>query len=274
MKKIIVTTDFSETSRNAAHFAARMASDIPHCTLILYHVYDSLYSSSEGTEVHSDTASRKRISESALNNLKNELEQTVSIPIICLAEEGKLIANLEKLFHHQSMDLIVMGITGATRLEQILIGSNTLQVIQENICPVMIIPPDAVYHKIQTIVFTSDFKDVESTTPILELRKILDIFKPTLYVVNVDHEHYVELTEDYKTERAKMDKMLEGYNPEYAFIRMYDFTESINLFAEDRKADLIITVPRKHGFISNLFKTNHTKKLAYHSHLPVLAIHE
>jgi hypothetical protein len=57
-----------------------------------------------------------------------------------------------------------MGIT-ATRLEQILIG-NTLQVIQENICPVMIIPPDTKYHKILNHCFTSDLKR-ESTTPIL-----------------------------------------------------------------------------------------------------------
>jgi nucleotide-binding universal stress UspA family protein len=68
--------------------------------------------------------------------------------------------------------------------------------------------------------------------------------------------------------------MLAGYNPEFSFIRMYGFVESINLFAEDNQADLIITVPRRHSFLSSLFKTSHTRKLAYHSHIPILAVHE
>jgi hypothetical protein len=38
-------------------------------------------------------------------------------------------------------------------------------------------------------------KDVEHTTPIKNLRKVLNTFKPKLYVANVDTEHYVEITE-------------------------------------------------------------------------------
>jgi nucleotide-binding universal stress UspA family protein len=272
MKKLIVPTDFSDTSKNAARFAVLMANDITNCSVILYNAFDSISSGPDGTSIFSDSESRKRISESALMNLRTELGYISPVPVICMAEEGNLVSNLERLYHHHELDLIVMGITGATRLDQILIGSNTLNVIQQDICPVMIIPPNAQYRKINRVIFASDFKDVEATTPILNLRKLLDIFKPHLHVVNVDHEHFVELSEEYKAERAKLDKMLKGYNPDYAFIRMYDFVESINLFAEDCKADLIITVPKKQSFLAGLFKTSHTQKLAYHSHIPILAI--
>jgi nucleotide-binding universal stress UspA family protein len=103
---------------------------------------------------------------------------------------------------------------------------------------------------------------------------VLSIFRPKLYVANVDVEHYVEITEDYKKEKADMDELLDGFEPDYAFIRLYDFTEAINQFAIDRKADLIITVPRRHNFLSRVFSTSHTEKLAYHTHIPLLAIHE
>ncbi len=274
MKKIIVPTDFSDTSKNAAMFAAKMSNDIYDCSILLYNAFDSIFTSEEGSSIFSDVDSRKRIAESALQNLKIELEMETSAPVEILAEEGHLISNMEKLCPIQNMDLIIMGITGATRLDQILMGSNTLQVIQQEICPVMIIPPDAQYRKINTAIFASDFKDVEATTPIKTIRELLDIFKPVLHVVNVDTEHFVELTEEYKAERAKLDKMLLGFNPEYSFIRMYDFVDSINLFAKDRNADLIITVPKKHSFLSGLFKTSHTRKLAYHSHIPILTVHE
>jgi len=71
-----------------------------------------------------------------------------------------------------------------------------------------------------------------------------------------------------------MNALLDGFEPDYAFIRLYDFTEAINQFAIDRGADMIITVPRRHNFLERVFSTSHTEKLAYHTHIPLLAIHE
>jgi hypothetical protein len=90
----------------------------------------------------------------------------------------------------------------------------------------------------------------------------------------VDTEHFVEISEEYKQEKAVMNELLEGFEPDYAFIRLYDFTEAIHQFANDRKADLIITAPKKHGFLEKIFTTSHTEKLAYHTHIPLLAIQE
>jgi hypothetical protein len=119
----------------------------------------------------------------------------------------------------------------------------------------------------------SDFKDVEQTVPIAPLKEVLDIFNPNLHVVNVDEDHYVELTDEYKAEKLKLDNMLQDYRPEYYFIRIFDFMEAINQFVKDHDIDMILTIPKDHSFFSNLFKTTHTSRLAYHSHVPIIAIH-
>ena len=274
MKKFLVPTDFSDTAKNAAKFAVQMARDIGNASVILYNAYDAVSTGYDGTTVLSDSDARQTITEVALNNMRNDLLKLADVNIATLAEEGDLIDNVEKLMHHQEIDLVIMGMNGATRLDQIFIGSTTLNLINHDISPVMIIPPDATYRPIRTVVFASDFKEVESTTPVQSLRKFLELVKPALHVVNVDTEHYVELTEEYQEQKAKLNTLLDGFNPEYAFIRMYDFVESINLFAVDHQADLIITVPRKHSFLEVLFKTSHTKKLAYHTHIPILTLHE
>ncbi|HEX4850271.1 MAG TPA: hypothetical protein VFV08_05655, partial [Puia sp.] len=67
--------------------------------------------------------------------------------------------------------------------------------------------------------------------------------------------------------------MLGDYNPEYYFIRMYDFLDAINQFVQDKNIDMILTVPKNESFLANVFKTTHTSKLAYHSHVPIIAIH-
>jgi nucleotide-binding universal stress UspA family protein len=50
--------------------------------------------------------------------------------------------------------------------------------------------------------------------------------------------------------------------------------EAINQFAMDKHIDLIIIVQKEQTILSKLFIKSHTKKLAYQSTIPVLAVHE
>jgi nucleotide-binding universal stress UspA family protein len=277
MKTFIVPTDFSDTSKNAARFAARLAEQVADSHIILYNVFDKIDTeSSDGSVVYNDHEARKKIMEMALESVKSEMMQVAPhANIVCYAEEeSSFIDSLERLARHKEANMIIMGITGATRLAQIFIGSNTLNMVNKNICPVMIVPPEAQFTGIKNVAFTSDFKEVEKTTPAKELKEVLDIFKPFVHVVNVDSEHYVEVTEEYKGERAKLETILEGYETEYYFIRQFDFIEAINQFVEDYKIDMIFTVTKNRSFLGGLFRSSYTKKLAYHSHVPLVAIHE
>ena len=69
-----------------------------------------------------------------------------------------------------------------------------------------------------------------------------------------------------------MEVKLGAYNPVFSVLRAYDFLDVINEFIESREIDTIITVPKKHSMMSQLFKTSHTKNLAYHSHVPIIAV--
>jgi nucleotide-binding universal stress UspA family protein len=92
--------------------------------------------------------------------------------------------------------------------------------------------------------------------------------------VNVDKDHFISLTEDYEKEKQALKQMFEAYKPEFYFMRLYDIDEAINLFAESRGIDLIIVVQKDQSFIERMLKGSHTKKLTYHSNLPILVMHE
>jgi nucleotide-binding universal stress UspA family protein len=275
MKTFLVPTDFSETSKNAARYAAHISKQYPDVEIILYNVSDKFATGSDSSPVEDDQHARRKIMELALESIKNDLSSITPANIKCVAEEDDdFLDALDRFSRHNSVDMIVMGITGSTRLEQIFMGSNTLKIINRKTCPVMIVPPHALYKGIQDIMMTSDFKDVERTTPVKALKGVLDLFKSNLHVVNVDQEHYVELTDEYKAERAKLESILQAYNPQFYFIRLYDFVDTVNQFVEDKEIDLIITIPKNHSFLSGMFRSSYTKKLAYHSHVPIIAIHE
>jgi nucleotide-binding universal stress UspA family protein len=272
MKKIIAAVDFSEPSVNAAKYAIQLASDITDSAVTLYYVYETIVAGSDGTPLLIDPGARKNVAIMALNNLKKEMEAISKVPVDVVAEEGRLAPCLEKYVKQYEADLIVMGITGSSKIEQLIIGSNTLNVISKDICPVFIIPGSASYKKIDRAVFTSDLKNVESTTPLRPLKKVLDLLQPELYVVHVTPTH-TAVPEAELEEKKKLDPLLKDYNPHFFFVLEEDFTAAVDKFAEECSADIIITVPRKHTFLSSLFKSSNTKKLAYHSSLPILALH-
>lgn len=261
MRDIIIPVDFSETSLNAARYATAMLSGKSNNRIILYTMFRE----------EDDEA----ISEQYLQSLKAEMEQNGLSNIETIKELGAdFIDSLGRLAHQKTAELIIMGITEKEEWRQFFSGSNTLKMADENVCPVMIIPQNAKYNGITNISLASDFKDVDATTPVLAIKTVLEIFNAQLHIVNVDNEHYVSLTDEYLSERTKMQKMFADFNPEFYFIGMNDFYEAIEQFSKDKNIDLLIIIPKNHSFINSLFSRSHTKKLAFSSSVPLLAVHQ
>lgn len=274
MKTFIVPTDFSETALNAAKFAIGLAANIPDCEVILYNVADDIRNSMVDAAIKANVISRQDLIITVLEKLQASLQENSTVKMRCIAEHGSLIKNLPMLVEKEAADLIVMGINGATRLKQVLMGSNTINIISETNCPVLIVPPMAIFNGIKNVLLSSDFKSVSATMPFQAIDKILGMLKPeALHIVNVDSEHYVELKDEYKREKIVMDKMFEDYKPDYAFLRFYDLEEGIDQYAKDKDIDMLITIPRKHSFLSKIFKTSYTRELAFHTSVPLLAVH-
>jgi nucleotide-binding universal stress UspA family protein len=260
MLNVIVPLDFSETSFNAAHYAAQMYKGKTDVTIILYHFY------SDDEDI--------TMAKNYLKSQKEELSPLVSNIDIELESGDNFIDSLAAFAHVKGAFMIVMGLTGKTPREQRFSGSNTLKLSEKEVCPVLIVPENATYNGINNALITSELKSVEDTPTLLCIKKILQYFKPALHILNINSNHYISVTDDVREERNKMESLLADFNPEFYFMRLYDFHESVEVFTRDKNIDLIIIAPRYHNFFERLFKTQHTKKLIYHSQVPVLAVHE
>jgi nucleotide-binding universal stress UspA family protein len=260
MVNVIVPLDFSETSFNAAHYAAAMYKGRTDVQIILYHYHAAA----------EDTAT----SDNYLRSLREEL--LAACPNIdCFQESGdNFIDRLAVYANAKRAYMVIMGLTGKTPMAQRFSGTNTLRLAEKEICPVLIIPPDATYNNIANVLIVSEMKYVEESPVLLAVKRILQDFKPALHVLNVDSNHYISLTTAFKEERNKMQELLAEFNPDFYFMRLFDFHESVNLFVEDKAIDMIIIGPKHHSFYERLFKTQHTKTLVYQSKVPVLAVHE
>lgn len=260
MKNVIIPVDFSETSLNAARYAASMLSGNPGENVILYNMFSKLEDADMATEY--------------LDSLAKEFNDKGVTNTEIVKEKGNdLIDNLDRLAFQKAASLIIMGISGYASVTKKIIGNNTLKMAEKNICPVLIIPPNAKYDGIKNIAYTCDFKDLQ-TTPVLFIKMMLDLFKASLHIINVDSEHYIALNDEYEAGKQKINEMLGQYKPEFYFMRWNSFHEAINQFAADYNIDIILTVPKYHSMLSRVLGTTHTKELVYHSTVPVLAIHQ
>jgi nucleotide-binding universal stress UspA family protein len=250
MKKILIPVDFSDCSLANARYTIRMFAANPGVSMVLYNMY----------EKPSEEAGAYLSFESITYGLTSEVASRVSSH----AELGNNYpVALSRYARHIMADMIIT-----------CLSDSTIRLIEKNACPVLMIPSDAEYREIHKVALISDFYNVDLTTPTGPICRVLDLFKPELFIVNVNSEFYISLDEHYQEQKEKMEELFKEYDPQFDFISRYDFRESINQYVDDHQIDMVITIPRFHTFIENLFRTHHTRELASSSHVPVLAVHE
>lgn len=261
MHRVIIPVDFSETSLNAARYAAQMLAGKDDALAILYNNFES--------------PDDLDICINYQESLKREFIRAGVKKVECEREMGgDLIDNISRLAHTIRASLIVMGITGKSAVRAAMFGSNTLKLIDKNLYPVMIIPPDAAYKGMNNVAFASDFKNVENTTPSTLINSVLEMFNPKLHIVHVNKEVYVSLPVEMQEEKNKLAEMFKRFSTEFYIITMNDFYEALDNFIKDYNIDVVITIPKHQTNATSILKSTHTKRLAYHSHIPILAAHE
>jgi nucleotide-binding universal stress UspA family protein len=275
MKTIIVPTDFSPVATNAMNFAVDMALGI-NASLLLLHVYQIPVSMTDVPVVLVSAEELKKSSEEKLEELKQSLFHITSgkLKIYTEARMGDVVDQLESICKQIQPFAVIMGTKGATGIERILFGSNTLTTIKHLTWPVIVVPPGKEYGKgIRKIGFACDFRQVVETTPVQFIKQMVKEFNAELHILNVDYEN-----KQFKPETPEQSLLLhtlfEDLNPNYHFINHVDIEDGINEFAETNNLDLLITIPKKHKLLEGIFKPSSTKQLVTQSHVPVMCVHE
>ncbi|HEV7330740.1 MAG TPA: universal stress protein [Flavisolibacter sp.] len=256
--KFIVPVDFSDVSVNAAEFAAQMLEGRYGVTMLLFHMYRN--------------EAEEQVSVNRLSWLKETLQLQFPVKVETRVEQGDdFIGSLSRLVRYEDADLVVMAVTERLKIIE---DSYSMQMIVQNLCPVLVVPPGFSYRGIQNVAIACDFKNVEQVIPLVPVTKILNLFRPALHIVNVNSDLYISLDEEAATQKATLEKMFAAYRPEFHFIKTFGFHESLRQFIADKQIDIVLTFPRKKSFFNYLLKGNNTRKLVYEAEVPVLAAHE
>lgn len=262
---VLLPTDFSENADLACDFAFDIAKRSGGKVMAI-NAYDLPYSDRSMTTSLLEVM--KENAENNMNEFKKRLEG-YGTPFETEVILGNPIRIIKEKAHSGIVDIIVMGTKGASGLEEILIGSNAASVIQNSNVPVLIIPPQAELKPFEKIVFASDFNLVNQAGALAQLRQFVELYGAALDVVHVQKD-----SGSPSGTREALAKAFEGLAFEFTILHNDNVEAAVTLEAEKEKAQAIAAVSRRYGFFEGLFHRSLTSKLAYHTHIPLLVLHE
>lgn len=274
MKTILVPTDFSETALNAAEYAIGLAQQIKAQILIL-HVFDVPVAITDTPIVINTFDEIENIKKQQLHKYEKQLQTKHgnNVKITSLLKPGFVNDEITDAVKGHNIYLIVMGITGAGKIEEVLIGSNVSRVIKSVECPVITVHNNTKYRPVKKLAFACDYDGIEDSNAIGKLIDFLRLFNAKLQLINIVNP---DEKPQYKKELngALLEHIFDDVDHTVSFRKNDDITEGINQFVDKHQTDMLVMLPKKHSFFHRLFHESNTKKMAFHTHVPLLTIHD
>jgi nucleotide-binding universal stress UspA family protein len=165
-------------------------------------------------------------------------------------------------------DLICMGISGESAVDDLFMGNTTLGVVRNASTPILVVPRDAKPSVLKTIVLAVDNHGI--STPGL-LRQLVALAKLQGTEIKVYH-HATPGQPDQMP--PSVEKELEGLTFSYHSVipETDDISEGIQHFVKEQHADLLCLIRRRRGFLSRLFSENVSRDSLFDSKIPILIV--
>lgn len=277
MKNILLPTDFSKNSINAIKYAVNLFEDI-ECSFYILNVQkassfisDDLMSVSTSATIYNTLvdAAKKSITNIILQinkNFKNENHTFHSI-----VDYDNFIDAINQTSKIHGIDLIIMGTKGASGIEKVVFGSNTVHVLQRCDLPVLVIPEGCKFKKWDTVAFASSFRSTYLLNDLIPLQELVLLCHSKLKILHV--------VEDYNFEERRNENVefFESNFPQVVFERIMPNDKNIyNVVHEyivKNEVKMIAMVGKKHAFLSKLFTRHSVETWAFNIDIPFLVMH-
>lgn len=245
MKKILVPTDFSKTSITALEVAIDIAKKAGGDITLLHVVEEATPESFKiSGEGHPDDFEDRLFTYKMLEKAKKQLEKLVTDPRFgSVRINGELrIGNpfhgMNTIITEHKVDLVVMGTRGHSKLEEMVIGTNTERVVRHSRCPVLTVHKKPAVTDFKNIVYaTAMHKDEEVFSRIV--KRTQQIYNSTIHLVRINTPGDFQRDRVVKDYMNKFAKTLGLKNFTVNVFNDISEEEGIIYFADSVDADLI-----------------------------------
>ena len=271
-------TDFSVTARNAYHYAKRLAITLD-ATVTVVHINSYFMPVPEVAIGSLSEDEVNKMSEEAMTSFVKDEDgadhwKMMRNPVKTRILKGNLTETLVALSKEDETELIVMGMTGLQDFVSKIIGSAALEVSGGAKCPVILIPRDTKWHKIEKVMYASNYV---STTP-----KMVGSITDFALAINaaIHFIHVEDSTPEVSGQVAKIiwsELFSMADTPALSFeihsLSGHDRIEELKNYAEQNDINLMAFVSKKRSFWHNLMHTSVTENMALATNIPMMVMH-
>jgi len=277
MKRILVPTDFSECAARALNFAVQSAKMLP-AEITILHAFDrqgSLYTDYMGVNKEFRRTMLNDV-ENRLTALKDDIRGRDGIFVNTLVLTDSLKDAILGAAANTHFDLIVMGTSGGAGLKEKLWGSNTAGVISISPLPVLVIPDSYIWEKpSRFLIATERFElDPGILDKIFELAGLY-MAQVEAAVFTADKEEAAVFLEHAHKAPYYERKLQQRYGErELTTSQLYgdDLETALEEHIDKKHIDVLVMITYKKGFWERLFHPSLTRRMSYHSRVPLLAM--
>ena len=280
MKKILVPADFSTCANNAVDFAVQSAKYLP-VEVTLFHSFEmkgNVYTDYMGVNKEFNQALLDDV-HNKLQELKKTIEETEGVTVNTYVAITPLVDAVMATVEEKGIDLVVMGTLGATGLKEKLWGSKTAALIGKTKVPVIAIPYEYEWKKPEKFLLSTNHFEKEPA--ILDfVFELADLYMAQVQVVvfTDEDDDKAETFLEHTRKTPQYEKFLkEQYKEEtLTATHLYgkEFKETLQKHIDENEIDIVamITYQKEKSFWDKLFHPSMTKRMSYHTKIPLLVI--
>ncbi len=276
MNKILVATDLSSNSKAGLRFAIQLASQHKY-ELTFFHSYYIMKPTSWNDATFE---AYEKIEKDKIQKKLNQFVELVYKNMAVVAKNIKCVikssvlpdSSIREYAHENKFTFICICTRGAGTIQK-LFGTNTSNLINHSIVPVIAIPHNYRPSKITSILYTSDLVNLEK-----ELKKVVEFAKPLKAKVELLHCNYpTEITNNKKM----MDEAVKNLSKHNIKLHLEDtsFAETLitNIEATIRKSKpsmMIMFTQQNRGFFDKIFHSSNSAEYSFKANIPLLVFNK
>jgi len=278
MKHILVPTDFSENAYRALIYATKLFQKNP-CTIHILHSFEA-----QASKLTSRVDIGK--SEKVMDNLYDEADkkcEEVRQRLIkdtagcghkfdVISTAMSLPRAMNRICAQRNVDLVIMGTKGQTGAKEVILGSNTENVIKRiKKIPVLAIPLQAEFSPLSKVAFATSFRQSFNPSNLNELIFLVKLHKSNVEVLYVQEGD--SLSPDQRQNMEILLNHLSDIDVEVVWLEdETEKTKAIVDYIEREQVDMLSLIYYKHNIIKRLFRESVVKKIGRHPATPYLVI--
>lgn len=277
MKKILVPTDFSACAANAVDFAVQSAKLLP-AEITLLHAFGlqgSLYTDYMGVNKEF-TQSMFHDVENKMAGIKESIERRYDVTVSTQILIGSLKEAIEEAAKTEKFDLVIMGTLGASGLKEKLWGSNTADVIAKSRIPILAIPYDYKWKKPEKFLLaTGNFEKAPATLDAIFELAALYMAHVDIAVFTEENDEAIAFLEHARSAPWYQRLLSQRYGEETlstAQLSGSNFESTLQDHIRDNDIDVLVMITYKRGFLEKIIHPSHTRRMSYHTRIPLLAV--